>query len=172
MTAPAPPRADPLVVAIGQPFGGDDAVGLVVAERLRATGIPTRTVPDGAALTDLLSTVPRAILLDAVVGAGPPGTIVHLSGDALVDLASDPRASHAGSRPVSCHGISVALAVSIARALGGAADVQLVGVAVDPPGPLGESPVPGGLTTLSPGVAAAVDIAVLRVHELLNRGGG
>ena len=172
MTAPVPLRADPLVVAIGQPLGGDDAVGLVVAERLRTTGIPTRTVSDGSALAELLSTVPRAILLDAVVGAGPAGTIVHLSGDALVDLASDPRASRAGSRPVSCHGISVALAVSIARALGGATDVQLVGVAVDPPGPLGEAPVPGALTTLSPAVAAAVDVAVLRVHDLLNRSGG
>lgn len=144
-------RGDTLVVGIGRPSGGDDAVGLVVAERLRAMGVEARSVTDGAALAAALSTVERAVIIDAVAGGGVPGTVLHLSGDALE--------ARAGAVPVSSHGLSVADAVALARALGGANTVHLVGVAIEP----------GACAAASLGAeaAAAVEPAAARVCALL-----
>jgi hydrogenase maturation protease len=152
MTARAAGTPGTLVVGIGQPLGGDDAVGLAVAERLRTDGIRAHAVGDGAALVDLLAGAARAVIIDAVVGAGPPGTVVHLRGEELEGQA-------AGATPVSSHGLSVAAAVATARALGGAAEAHLVGVAIDPPR--------DAATSLSREVAAAVEVAALRVREIL-----
>lgn len=140
-----------LVVGIGQPFGGDDAVGLAVAEKLRTMGIPACTVPDGAALATALAGAERAVIIDAVAGGGPAGTVLHLSGDELCERA--------GAAPVSSHGLSVPDAVALARALGGAAETHLIGVAIEPR--------EGVSTTLGPEVAAAVEIAAARVRALL-----
>lgn len=140
-----------LVVGIGRPSGGDDAVGLAVAERLRTTGIQASSVTDGAALAEALAAGERAVIIDAVAGGGPPGTVIHLDGDAL--------ASRAGGVPVSSHGISVADAVALARALGGAKEVHLIGVAIDPSACAAAS--------LGAEAAAAVEPAAARVRALL-----
>lgn len=140
-----------LVVGIGQPLGGDDAVGLAVAERLRTDGIPARSVTDGAALVDALAGSERAVIIDAVAGGGPAGTVLHLRGDELC--------ARAGAVPVSSHGLSVADAVAVARALGGAAEAHLIGIAIEPPA--------GAATSLSAAVAAAVETAAARVRALV-----
>lgn len=145
------PAGRALVIGLGQPLGGDDAVGLGVAERLRSSGIPALAVSDTGALVDLLAGTDRAVIIDAVVGAGPAGTVVHLQDDELI--------AHAGAMPVSSHGLSVASAVAIARALGGAAEAHLVGISINPPSRLSSS--------LSNDVAAAVDSAAARVREIL-----
>ena len=178
MTArPSTPRAT-VVVGIGQPLGGDDAVGLVVAAHLRTTGIQATSVEDGAALAELLSTAERAVIIDAVVGAGPPGTVIHLRGDELTELATSGIA-RASAAPLSSHGLSVALAVSIARALGGAAEAHLVGIAIAPPRDVRQS-LPRDVrqslphtasASLSEPVAAAVELAAARVRELLRAPG-
>lgn len=161
-------RGGTLVVGIGQAFGGDDAVGLAVAERLRTQGIQTVVVPDGAALVDALAEVERAVIIDAVAGGGPPGTVLHLEGDEL--------AGRAGAVPVSSHGLSVADAVAVARALGGAAEVHLIGVAIEPgacspAGTIGAGAATaigaGAAAALGAEVAAAVDEAAARVRALL-----
>ena len=66
------------------------------------------------------------------------------------------------ARPLSTHGISVAQAIALARALAPDAVspmIRVVGVAID------EAAV--GDTALSPPVAAALPRACTRVHELL-----
>lgn len=140
-----------VVVGIGQPLGGDDAVGLAVAERLRTEGIPARSVTDGAALVDALAGSERAVIIDAVAGGGPAGTVLHLRGDEI--------SARAGAVPVSSHGLSVADAVAVARALGGAAEAHLIGIAIEPPA--------GAATSLSAAVAAAVETAAARVRALV-----
>jgi hydrogenase maturation protease len=155
-----------LVIGIGQPLGGDDAVGLAVAERLRTEGIQAWTVTDGAELATALAGAERAVIIDAVAGGGPAGSVLHLRGDELCGLA--------GAVPVSSHGLSVADAVALARALGGASEAHLIGVAIEPRAwgatSLGAGVSPGATTSLSAEVAAAVETAAARVRALLQDG--
>jgi hydrogenase maturation protease len=137
-----------LVVGVGQPLAGDDGVGRAVARRLRALGIDAEEADGGAALLALLAGEPRAILVDAAVGLAPPGTVVTLAPGELPPAR----------RSASSHGFSVPEAVALARALG-PLEVQVVAVAIAPPGRLPAE-------ELSPEVAAAVPIAAARVAAL------
>jgi hydrogenase maturation protease len=141
-----------VVVGLGTAYGGDDAVGLVVAERLRALRLPALTVPDASALVALLGTRRRVVLVDAVVGAGAPGEVIHLAGE---EIARETRV-----KPVSSHALGVADAIAMARALdeGCASDVHLVGIIIDAP----RAPA----TSLSAPVATAVDRAVALARAL------
>lgn len=116
------------VVGLGQPFAGDDGVGFAVVEHLRAGGLPEGVVADvvaePSALVGELGEVERLVVVDAVVGAGAPGTVVVLELDDLGDEV----------RPVSTHGMSLGQAVAIARILCAERDaprVHVVGVAID-----------------------------------------
>ena len=60
-----------LVVGLGRPMGGDDAVGLLVASLLQEQGIPALRVTDAASLIELLLVAERAIVLDGVVAYRP-----------------------------------------------------------------------------------------------------
>jgi len=140
----------PLVVGLGQPFGGDDRVGLVIAERLRNKGVRAISITDATLLVDMLVGAEKAIVIDAVVGSGAPGSVIEMEGDEL--------ASHGACAPVSTHGLSIAGAVAIAKTLGGAASVRFVGVLIRPPD--------RASTTLSPEVEAAVPAAVDLVLRL------
>ena len=141
-----------LVVGLGTAYGADDAVGLVVTERLRALRLPALTVPDASALVEVLGTRERVVIVDAVVGAGATGEVIHLVGEEIARAAR--------GKPVSSHGIGVADAIAMARALdeGYATDVHVVGIAIDLP----RKPA----TCLSAPVAMAVDRAVALVREL------
>ncbi len=143
----------PLVVGLGQPFGGDDRVGLVIAERLRSKGVPAISITDATALVDLLVGAEGAIVIDAVVGSGAPGSVIEMDGDEL--------ASHGVGAPVSTHGLSIAGAVAIAKTLGGAASVRFVGVVIRPPD--------RASSALSPEVEAAVPAATDLVLSLCAR---
>jgi hydrogenase maturation protease len=138
----------PLVVGVGQPLAGDDGVGWEVVQRLASEGLATAWAPDGAALVTLLCGVTRAVVIDAAVGVGPPGTVLVLGAGDLP----------AGRHPTSSHGLSVPEAIALARALS-SVTVQIVAVAIDPPAAAGVG--------LSPAVAAALPEAVARVRGLL-----
>lgn len=140
-----------VVVGLGRPHGGDDAVGLAVASRLREHGIPALHATDATALVDVLLVAERAIVVDAVVGGGPPGSLVTLNAEDL--------AGRGAAVPVSSHALSVAGAVAIARTLGGAAEVHLIGVCIQPPD--------GRSLEMSAEVAAAVEPAAERARALL-----
>jgi hydrogenase maturation protease len=145
-----------LVIGIGSPYGGDDSVGLVVAERMRGAGFDAVEAHDVSAIVTLLGATGRVIIVDALVGAGEPGRVVHLSGCALEGASEAPsgRVRRNGGR-ASSHGFGIAQAVALARVLDGdacARDIHLVGIVIEPPRAAG--------TTLSAPVAAAVDRAV------------
>jgi hydrogenase maturation protease len=135
-----------VIAAIGTAYGGDDSVGLVVAERIRALGLSVTTVPDASALVAVLAVQERIVVVDAVVGRGAPGEVLHLAG---TEIMSIPRGG-----AVSSHGIGLGEAIALTRALdeAHAQDVHLVGIVILPPS------APG--TSLSAPVAAAVEPAV------------
>lgn len=76
-----------LVVGLGNPLMGDDGVGWHIAEGLREhPGLPddVEVVPGGTDLLRLqaeLEERPRVVLVDAMVDAAPPGTLLRFEGD-------------------------------------------------------------------------------------------
>jgi hydrogenase maturation protease len=76
-----------LVLGLGNVLCGDDGVGVVAVHRIsRELVLPggVRVVDGGTLGLDLLALLAasdRVILVDAVRGDGPPGTLVRLAGD-------------------------------------------------------------------------------------------
>jgi len=144
------------VIGLGQAAAGDDGVGLVVLDALRARGVPAdielvRAAED-ATLVSLLETCAPVVLVDAVLGT-PAGEVLELS---PTDLARH------GPRAVSTHGLGVPDAVALARTLAPdtvAPSVHVVAVTIERPA--------GYTQCLSPAVAAAVPRAVERVLGLV-----
>ena len=102
------------VIGVGNIWRGDDAVGLLVARRLREKLGPSVEVieaeGDGLALLDLMEGIDRVILIDAVKGGERPGAPVRL------DLSTESRWGTVA--PCSTHAMGVADAIDLARALG------------------------------------------------------
>jgi hydrogenase maturation protease len=91
-----------LVVGIGTPDHGDDAAGLLVAERIRAVTSPrTVTVRElvGEQLTllDLWTGAREVYVIDAVCSGGPPGTVYRFDGTQPLTAQFANRSSHAFS---------------------------------------------------------------------------
>jgi hydrogenase maturation protease len=144
-----------VIVGIGQLAAGDDGVGLAVARELAARGLPVRESADASIVLALLEAGHRVVLVDAVAGGGPPGTVMQLDPDALV------LAPVGAPIPISSHGISVAEAIALARTLYGDAAVArlaIVGIAIERPA--------AHAVGLSPAVASSVRTAATRVAEL------
>lgn len=140
-----------VIVGIGQHAAGDDAVGLLVVRALAARGLEIRESADASILLTLLEAERRVVVVDAVVGGGPPGAVLRLDTGALAG----------GPAPLSSHGLGVADALELARTLYGdhiVANVAIVGVAIDRP--------TGSTIGLSPAVAAAVEPAATLVAAI------
>jgi len=136
------------IVGVGSTVMGDDGVGPVAIERLRARGVPegVRLHEAGLAVSDVLSTLDpaaRLIVVDAVRAGGPAGTLYRFRLDPLAFGAADA----AGMRR-SLHELSVGPALHL-EALAGRlfADVTVFGV---------EPAVVAWADKLSPAVARAV----------------
>ena len=103
------------VLGIGQTMRGDDAAG-IAAVRLWQQSFPqTAERPEliveyvelpGLSLLDLLDGFDAAVLVDAVLGAGVPGTIHRLGPDGLAAFTSGTQ---------SAHGWGVAETLALAR---------------------------------------------------------
>ncbi len=98
------------VLALGSPHG-DDQVGLRAAAALAPRpGLEVRRLgPPGPELVTWLAGAKGVVLVDAVRGAGPPGTLVRLEGEAL--LAAPP------TRPLSGHAWDLGQVLALARTL-------------------------------------------------------
>lgn len=100
------------VIGIGNRLRGDDAVGSVVAERVRGLPGVSRVVGEGDPfdVADLLGGGARVVLVDATRGGGEPGQVT----------VWEPRPA-GGARPRvggSTHGFGADAAIELARALG------------------------------------------------------
>ena len=101
-----------LVIGMGNPFRGDDAVGLLVADGAAEAcpGIRViRHTADGTGLLEAWNGYDTVVVADAVVSGSPPGTVHVLDG--LSGLERDWFAT-------STHAVNLAEAVELGRALG------------------------------------------------------
>jgi hydrogenase maturation protease len=99
------------VIGVGQRYRGDDEVGLIVAERVRALapGVEVRTEGgDAAALLSVLDGVDACVAIDAARWGGTSGSVLRLDANQLA-------ASHGGA--ASSHGNALAEALALGRAL-------------------------------------------------------
>ena len=142
---------DALVIGLGKAERGDDAVGLHVARRVAARGLPGVAVEEAGG--DVLGLMERwdgaraVVLIDAAAPLAEPGRIHRL------DAARGPlpRAIVCGST----HAFGLADAVELARSLGRLPE-RLVVFAIE------AADFTHG-ATLTPAVAAAVETAAVRV---------
>jgi hydrogenase maturation protease len=102
-----------LVIGIGNCLRGDDGVGHVAVQRLRALNLPNASAREesgeGAALIEAWKNAQNVILIDAVQTGAAPGTIYRLGANGAPIPA---RFFHC-----STHGFGVAEAIGLARAL-------------------------------------------------------
>lgn len=150
------------VIGLGQRAAGDDGVGLAILDRLRARvpgDVELVELEEPCALVPLLAGAPPTVIVDAVVtDRAAPGEILELDGEAVPVHA----------RGTSTHGIGLAQALALARALAepGAAmpAIRIVGVVIAvPDGPAME---------LSPAIARAIEPAVEIVLRVLRATAG
>jgi hydrogenase maturation protease len=158
--AEAPVGGRPLVVGLGSPDRGDDAVGVAVARAVAARGLPgvdVLTHEDPTDLVELWSGREVVVVADAVRSGAAAGTVVLFetgTGGQRLPESAWARTGRGGT-----HAFGLASAVELARALHRLpARVVLVGVEAD-------SFEPG--EPLSPTVAAAVPQVVDRVLATL-----
>ena len=108
------PHSLPLIIGIGNEYRGDDAVGLIVArrlkERLADSVIVLEQSGDGAALMEAWRGAETVIIIDAVMSGAAPGTIHRF------DASAQPLPK--GAFRCSTHAFGVAEAIELARALG------------------------------------------------------
>ena len=118
MTRPRVGAGQALVVGLGSPDRGDDAVGPTVARRvaaLRLPGIQVVEREDPTSLIDLWGDRDLAIVVDALCSDGVPGTqMIMESGVGLAPLPEDAwtRTGRGGT-----HAFGLAAAVELSRAL-------------------------------------------------------
>ena len=114
-----------LVIGVGNTLRGDDGVGVRVAQELAGGGLPegVTVVDGGTGGLDLLFEVEeaeRVILIDAAEMGGEPGEARVFSGEQVADAP--------GVRFSSTHGFGVAEVLALARSLGLAPEVVVVGI--------------------------------------------
>lgn len=103
-----------MVIGIGNPDRGDDAVGLVAARLLRdrlpaEVEVATRS-GNMLSLLDDWQGCDTVVCIDAAAPCGTPGRLHCLD----LDAAELPT----GSRPAACHGLGLDHAIALGRALG------------------------------------------------------
>lgn len=98
------------ILCCGNADRGDDAAGVLVAERLRERGVPAEICPgEACALMDAWSGAHDVIVIDAVKTGAAAGT-VH-----VWDASEAKIPSHASP---STHSLGVSQAIELTRALG------------------------------------------------------
>ncbi len=104
-------RRSRLIIGLGSLERGDDAIGRLVARRLKARGLAEVTELEGeaTALVECLDGVDAAYIADAAVLGGAPGEVFRFDaarGQLPANLAS-----------FSTHGLGLAQGIELARAL-------------------------------------------------------
>jgi hydrogenase maturation protease len=113
-----------LIIGIGNVVLRDEGVGVHAAWRLKEEQLPpgVEVIDGGTATMDLLADIQKAeriIVIDAVKGGGVPGQIYRLRPDDL-----SPETEH----QLSLHQAGFLDVLGMARQLGGAPEVVIIGV--------------------------------------------
>ncbi|MCR6491832.1 hydrogenase maturation protease [Cellulomonas sp. P24] len=119
-----------LVIGLGSPDRGDDAVGPVVARRVARLGLEDVAVlehEDPTGLIDLWADADVAVVVDAVCSGGEPGELLVIETGAGAEPLADQAWARTGRG--GTHAFGLAAAVELGRALGRLpARLVLVGV--------------------------------------------
>lgn len=110
---------DVLLVGLGSPDRGDDAVGPAVVRAvsaLRLPGVDVVEQEDPTALIDLWENRSLVVVVDAVCSGGVPGSLLVL--ETGPDEGPLPGSAWAASGRGGTHAFGLAAAVELARALG------------------------------------------------------
>ena len=106
-----------VVIAVGNAFRRDDGVAAVIAERLRSRALAGVEVIDEmcepARLIEAWDGARLCVLVDALSTGAEPGTVHRVELDDAADVRFDLDAS-----AHSTHGLAIADAVALGRALG------------------------------------------------------
>jgi hydrogenase maturation protease len=151
------PRPRVVVVGLGNPALGDDAIGIVVVRELM-----TRLPPEAATVVespwggmrflDLLAGYDAAVIVDAITWKrGPPGTVYHLSPEQALPMV----------RATTFHDIPIGHALQLGGMLGIPMPTRVVLLAIE----AADTTASGHL---DPAVAASVPSAVLEVEAQLH----
>lgn len=153
-----------IVIGLGNPILGDDAVGWRVAEAVQrqlaaeAAGLALAVEFDcvalgGLSLMERLVGYDRAVVVDALVAGGPPGAVSACELEALPDYSS--------FNSTAPHDASLQTALRLGRMMGARLPqtVWVVGVEAERLYEFSEE--------LTPAVAAAVPVAARRVIDVL-----
>jgi hydrogenase maturation protease len=143
-----------LILGLGNPLLGDDAIGLLVADRLRERLLGRGDVEvqedeaGGLRLMERLAGYESAIIVDAIVSGGTPGTIRRMDSD---DVPTQ--------RTAIAHGIDLPRALELGRALGLAMPSRVRVVAIEAASVLEfrHDMTPAVAAALEPAVAAVLD---------------
>ncbi|WNM23501.1 hydrogenase maturation protease [Demequina capsici] len=159
MTATTPRRPDVILIGLGQPDRGDDAVGPAIVARVRARHGDHLTVvtrEDPTALVQVWDGHRAAVVADAVVSGAPPGAVSVTRAGA----ADPPLPTHAftASGRGGSHAFGVAGAVELARVLGTLPQVVVI---------VGVEAASFAHGPMSPQVEDAIDDAVATVEAEL-----
>jgi len=99
-----------LVIGCGNRQRGDDAAGILAAERLRELGVPAQICGgEATALMETWNGANDVIVIDAVLTGARPGTLHIWDGSQALPSCFS---------VTSTHGLGVAEAIELARALG------------------------------------------------------
>jgi len=111
-----------LIVGIGNEWRGDDAAGLLAVRRISRERLPTATFlehkGDATELMENWQQAEMVFLIDAVQSGAPAGTIHRL--DAVNEQI------HLSKPDCSSHGLGLAEAVELARAMGKLPPILLI----------------------------------------------
>lgn len=111
-------KSDMRIICCGNPQRGDDAAGVLVAERLRELGVEAETCTGEAfELIDKWRGVNDVIVVDAIITGERSGTVRLL--DARGPVYREPL-------PTSTHGFSLVAAIELARSIGALPERLLV----------------------------------------------
>ena len=144
------------VIGIGSPFG-DDQAGWLVAEslaesaRVAAYGkhvLVTACRTPSSELLDLLSNTDVAIVVDAVLGSGAPGTVYRIAGNYIPPFVTG---------ILSSHGIGLQTMLELANTLERSPRVMIV------------NGIEAGSTVADSVMSQGVHRAVARVAEEIKR---
>lgn len=98
-----------LVIGCGNPERGDDAAGILAAQRLRELGVPAQTSSgEASALIEAWEGEDEVMVIDAVVTGACPGTLHVWDGSQTLPSCLP---------LTSTHGLGVGEAIALSRAL-------------------------------------------------------
>jgi len=147
-----------LILGMGNPIASDDAVGLLVIDRLRDTIqhpdiVTKKTERGGLTIIDLMQDFDVAIVVDSIkTGHHPPGSIIHFK---VEEFDFTPRSA-------AVHDVSFFQAIELGRKMGFSMPEQIEIISIEI---VNNSVVSEDLT---PVVKAAIKPTVGKIKSLLN----